>query len=549
MTAPSEPNSKNKEAQARVPVFQGAWHNLLQSGDFAARFPNEIFQEYVITKRWYGGKVSTIKSIEILDLIHLPSDQHNYYGLLLEINFEESFFQNYFITIGFMLEHELKDPEAVIGAAQFEEGKGYLVDAVFIEDFRKTWFDLVLSNKVNANPQLIFHCNSSIKNEPYISSRFIGAEQSNTSIIYNDKYVMKFFRRIFIGINPDYQVSRFLTEQQVFSGTPAYQGGVNMRHFSKHITLALMQNLVPNKGDAWTYFNDLLKQAYINLERKKVDISRLPSIPLFQHVTLQQIPHEFVDFVGLEFFLKVRLLAERTADLHIALGSNRVDTNFTSVTFNEDYSVWLKNRLIYQVQNRLNAIENNFDKLEGEAKILATEFLNKKKAIRNFFLDFDWNNIKGERIRIHGDYHLGQILVTDGDFIIIDFEGEPESTIRDRKIKQPPLKDMAGLFRSYHYALFASILNNRNVLNYQTEHLFEAGEKLFTYIVGLSLQAYFEKIYAYGKLNLGYRSEQEFILMYHLTEKAVYELGYELNSRPEWAIIPLKGINSIMKQL
>jgi maltose alpha-D-glucosyltransferase/alpha-amylase len=540
---------KIKEEKKSYTRFKGAWHSVLESPDFSKRFPSEIFQNYVVSKRWYGGKVSTIKNIEILDQIHLSSDQHNYYGLLIEINFEESFFQNYFITIGFMLEHEFKEPEALIGAAEFDEGKGYLVDAVYIEDFRKTWFEFVVGNRLNQHKSLLFHSDQSVQKEAYKNSKFIGAEQSNTSIIYNDQYVMKFFRRIFIGMNPDYQVSRFLSKQQGFLGIPAYRGGVNMTHFKKHITLGLMQNLVANNGDAWAYFNNLLKQAYLNLERKKVDISRLPSMPLFQHISLQQIPHEFIDFVGLEFFLKVRLLAERTADLHIALGSNREETNFTSTTFNEDYSVWLKNRLIYQVQNRINAIENNLNKLEGEAKDLAEEFLAKKKAIRNFFLDFDWNDLKGERIRIHGDYHLGQILVTDGDFVIIDFEGEPESTIRDRKIKQPPLKDMAGLFRSYHYALFASILDNQDKLNYKTEHLFEAGEKLFTYIVGLSLQAYFEKIYAYGKLNLGYRSEQEFILMYHLTEKAVYELGYELNSRPNWAIIPLKGIASIMKHL
>jgi maltose alpha-D-glucosyltransferase/alpha-amylase len=155
--------------------------------------------------------------------------------------------------------------------------------------------------------------------------------------------------------------------------------------------------------------------------------------------------------------------------------------------------------------------------------------------------------LKGERIRIHGDYHLGQVLVTDNDFIILDFEGEPESTIRDRKIKQPPLKDVAGLFRSFHYALFASILNNPDKLSYKQEHLFEAGEKLFTYVVAVCMDAYMQRIYSFGELNIGYKKEQEFILMYHMTEKAVYELGYELNSRPDWAIIPLKGIASILK--
>jgi maltose alpha-D-glucosyltransferase/alpha-amylase len=135
----------------------------------------------------------------------------------------------------------------------------------------------------------------------------------------------------------------------------------------------------------------------------------------------------------------------------------------------------------------------------------------------------------------------------ENDFVILDFEGEPESTIRDRKIKQPPLKDLAGLFRSFHYALFASILNNPDKLSYKQEHLFEAGEKLFTYVVAVCMDAYLQRIYSFGELNIGYKKEQEFILMYHMTEKAIYELGYELNSRPDWAIIPLKGIASILK--
>lgn len=529
------------------PVFDCDWRNSLDSQDFKDRFPKEIFQDYIVTKRWYGGKVSTIKNLEIIDFIKLSSEQHNYFGVLIEINYEESFFQNYFITLAFMLEHELDETSNIIGAASFNEGPGYLVDALFIEDFRKLWFDLTVGTKPSPNVNLTLNCEQSIKNEAYVSSKFMGGEQSNTSIIYNEKYVMKFFRRIFIGVNPDYEINKFLTEQQGFTGTPPYRGSANMAHYKDAITLALMQELVPNKCDAWTYFNELLLQAYQNLERKKVDISRLPSVPLFTHLPIHKVPHEYIDFVGLEFFMKVKLIAERTADLHIAMGSNKTDTHFTSTTFNGDYGVWLKNRLIYQVQNRLNAIENNVDSLEGEALELANYFLQNKKAIRKYFLDFDWEVLKGERIRIHGDYHLGQVLVTDNDFIILDFEGEPESTIRDRKIKQPPLKDVAGLFRSFHYALFASILNNPDKLAYKQEHLFEAGEKLFTYVVAVCMDAYMQRIYSFGELNIGYKKEQEFILMYHMTEKAVYELGYELNSRPDWAIIPLKGIASILK--
>jgi len=176
---------------------------------------------------------------------------------------------------------------------------------------------------------------------------------------------------------------------------------------------------------------------------------------------------------------------------------------------------------------------------------LANQFLDHKKEIRKLFLNFDWTKMKSERIRIHGDYHLGQVLVNGDDFYILDFEGEPESTIRDRKVKQPPLKDVAGMFRSFHYSIYATIFNNQGKYPYEQEELFRAGEILFKYFVGVFIQTYTEVAQG-GNLNIGYRKEIDFLLKYCLLEKAVYELGYELNSRPPWAVIPLTGIASIM---
>ena len=172
-------------------------------------------------------------------------------------------------------------------------------------------------------------------------------------------------------------------------------------------------------------------------------------------------------------------------------------------------------------------------------------FLEKKNEIRKRLVNFDWTKLKGERIRIHGDYHLGQILVQDDDFCILDFEGEPESTIRDRKVKQPPLKDVAGLFRSFHYAIYATIFNNTESYNKPQKELFEYGELLYTYMVAIFLETYRE-VTQKANLHIGYTNERIFLLKYCLLEKAIYELGYELNSRPKWTIIPLKGIANIL---
>ncbi|MDX1314148.1 MAG: trehalose synthase, partial [Eudoraea sp.] len=222
-------------------------------------------------------------------------------------------------------------------------------------------------------------------------------------------------------------------------------------------------------------------------------------------------------------------------------------TSFTPARFNGDYEVWLKNRLLYQFQNRLNTVENNLHKLEGVTLDLAKQFLERKNDIRKRFVKFDWTKLKGERLRVHGDYHLGQVLVQDGDFYLLDFEGEPESTIRDRKVKQPPLKDVAGLFRSFHYAIYATIFNKGEKYPYSQEELYMAGENLYRFFIGVFLDTYVKMIQQ-NNINIGYFQERVFILRYCMLEKAVYELGYEMNSRPLWAVIPLEGIMSIINE-
>lgn len=183
-----------------------------------------------------------------------------------------------------------------------------------------------------------------------------------------------------------------------------------------NITIALMQEMVPNDGDAWEFMLGELHKIFANLEYKGIAIEKLPPVELFQRLKIREVPAEIIDWAGLSVFTRLQKLAERTAEMHIALGSEFEDTSFTPERFNGDYEVWLKNRLLYMFQNRLNTVENNLHRLEGPALDLAEEFLERKNEIRKRFVKFDWTKLKGERLRVHGDYHLGQVLVHGDDF-------------------------------------------------------------------------------------------------------------------------------------
>ena len=536
--------NENQDITSDPFKFKVEWKNAFEDDEFVKVFSSDILENYIINKRWYGGKASTLKYIEVVDTFKMTSQKNNYYGVLLEVNFKEAFFQNYFMPLSFMVEEEL-DTNTVIAPVIMNGVQGYLVDALHQEDFKKLLFDNIINADDGKVNKLMFHKGKKFTDTAYKSSRFMGVEQSNTSIIYNDSLVLKIFRRIYVSTNPDYEISRFLTDRMEFANTPAYTGSINLKLPEGNITLGLMQELVPNQGDAWQFMLDAINGVFENLARKNIKIDKLPDIRLFKRLKISEIPPEIIDWVGLSLFQRIQTLAQRTAEMHIALGSDIHDTAFTPTTYNGDYTVWLKNRLLYQFQNRLNIIENSLHKLDGMALELAHQFLENKKLIRKHFVEFDWTKMKSERIRIHGDYHLGQVLVNGDDFYLLDFEGEPESTIRDRKVKQPPLKDVAGMFRSFHYAIYATIFNNKEKYPYEQEELFKAGEILFKYFVGTFLETYIEKAQN-ENLNIGYSHEIEFLLKYCILEKAVYELGYELNSRPRWAVIPLRGIQAIM---
>ena len=539
---------KKEESIPQSPYsFDVTWEELLEHKGFLKVFLSEVLEDYVIKQRWYGGKSSTLKYIELQEYFRIQQKGEVYYGLLLEVNFKEAFYHHYFLPIAFVSDESFAEKDRILPLS-IKGQDGFIIDAINLEAFRKLVFERIMTAVPNDTTRVRYHKSEFFTHTEYQSSRFMGMEQSNTSVILNDSSVIKFFRRIYADKNPDYEMSRFLSERKGFKNTPAYQGSINIIDTDgANITIALMQELVPNQGDAWEYFLKEINLIFSNLEYKNIIVGNLPQIDLFKSLPLKDVPHEIIDWAGLNVFLKIQGLAQRTAEMHIALGSEFEDTAFTPTRFNGDYEVWLKNRLLYQFQNRLNTVENNLHKLEGLTLDLAKQFLERKNYIRKRFVKFDWTKLKGERLRVHGDYHLGQVLVKDGDFYLLDFEGEPESTIRDRKVKQPPLKDVAGMFRSFHYAIYATIFNKGEKYPYSQEDLYLAGEILYRYFIGVFLDTYV-KLIQENNINIGYSQEREFLLKYCMLEKAVYELGYEMNSRPLWAVIPLEGIMGIINE-
>ena len=186
--------------------------------------------------------------------------------------------------------------------------------------------------------------------------------------------------------------------------------------------------------------------------------------------------------------------------------------------------------------------------MDEKGKTLAEYFVQQAEVIRRFFAKIKSETVTSLRTRIHGDYHLGQVLYNGSDYIILDFEGEPESSISDRKIKHSPLKDVAGMLRSFHYAVSAKLYFSAETKDVADEVIENAAQHWYKMISETYLRQYFDTMGS-ATLIASDKSEQAFLLQMHLLEKAIYELGYEFNGRPSWVKIPLKGIEQVLKEL
>lgn len=525
------------------------WNKVFDDAEFIIQLTEQL-SKYMHTTRWYAAKSEEAKNYRISQKTALDGDKGTLaHAITIEVNFAAGFTEYYFMTLAFCTGKDI-DKKGVVCEASVGGVKGQVIDSLFWEEFRKfLFFQITKQNKFEDSESILsFEKGKMLRSATdYESSRLLGVDQSNTSIEYNGKYYLKIFRRLFQDINPDQELTKYLSDDAGYKNAPSYAGSISWKKKGFSIvSLGLMQGKIENIGEAWTLMTDDVRAYFDRIQNDNVDVKDIEDIPLFERRKIKDLDDEIVHLIGFQTLKNVQKMASRIAEMHIALFKNRYDTAFNPIEFNSDYSVWLKNRIIYQFNARHILVEQNIDKLKGLAKEYAINFLESREIINSKFLEFEETLLNSQRIRIHGDLHLGQILVTDkGDFYIIDFEGEPESTIRDRKVKQTPLKDVAGVLRSFHYAVYAVIFDKSFKSTLSESDLFQAGEKYYHCILSVFLRTYLDTAMS-SNMDVGYYPEIVYLLKYHLLEKAIYEIGYELKSRPDWVIIPLTGVKQIL---
>ncbi|MGM1056911.1 MAG: maltose alpha-D-glucosyltransferase [Bacteroidota bacterium] len=528
------------------------WEELFKN-KILPKLENNILPLYLNSCRWFGGKSRVIQNISILGHFNIPVTDLNATLLTIEVNYNDGLPEVYQLPISFGSKEEvIKEipKKGIICHLKLKNEEGILFDSVYNEGFRNALFQNIRKGRKlqSGSGSLNFYHSSTspFMGKGEIHSKVLNAEQSNTSLIYDDKFFLKLYRKLDNTVNPDLEITRYLSEKTDYKNAPKFVGAIEYNPSEKNtIILGMMQDLIPNQGDAWDYTKDSLERFFERvLTKKDIDIE-LAAGPLTLSLPYQDLPQSYKDLIGVIFPERVYLLGQRTAEMHQALASQPEEKDFEPEPFSLHYQRSLFSSLQSLTRNAFQNLQKNLKNLPEEFRDEAKEVLEMKSDVLKCFKRVYKHKIPIMKIRTHGDYHLGQVLWTGKDFIIIDFEGEPARAFSERRLKRSPLRDIAGMVRSFHYAAYSSIMEPEFNQQKKEKDLEKWAESWYYHVTRMYLQGYLDTV---GESNFIPKEQEDFDILMEtfLLEKAVYELNYELNNRPDWLLIPLRGIKSII---
>ncbi len=505
----------------------------------------EILPNHIRNSRWFGSKARTFRNLKVIEQVDFSSDADDTRLWFVEVNYLDAPAETYAVPVKIAsseMAHSIRQnaPQAVIAHFAGSDG-AILCDAIWDPKFRSQLFDVIVKHRTlrarsghfagfaTAEP-------GSQEFEFSGNSQVLSAEQSNSSMLFDNKFFLKLYRKLEYGINPDVEITRFLTEQTDFPNVPTFIGALEYHRAKAEPTVVcLLQRAVSNEGDSWTLTVDAIGRYYDRVLERKADLQDETAPP---SALLEEL-------IGGVYPEKVKLMAQRTGELHLALASRNDNPAFAPEPFNA-----MAQRSVYQSMR--TSLRRAFTSLEKKLPDVPAEFRNEAKEVlaaekeilarEKRLLDRRTN---GAKIRIHGDYHLGQLLYTGKDFVILDFEGEPARPLSDRKMKRSPLRDVAGMMRSFQYAAYSALW--QPAMRQEDVPFLERWADLwYREMSSVFLQGYLNT--TAGAIFIPKNSDDlQIIVESYLLDKAVYEIGYELNNRPSWVLIPVRGIKQILQ--
>jgi maltose alpha-D-glucosyltransferase/alpha-amylase len=566
------------------------WQNVLDSGTRVV-LERQALGPFMQRQRWFGSKSRHIRRAQISDWVALRAGAHPAFLAIASLEYTDGWSDSYFLPLALVsgedAERAMKQAPASVLARITGARKGVIIDGLLDDDTCDRLLALIERSEEKATVR------GSVQGALVTSAldlngdrRWVrpGGDQSNSLAFVNDRYVLKLFRRIEPTPNPEYEIGRVLTERG-FTRTPTLAGALEyLRPGLEPGTLGVVQTAVKHQGSGWEFSIDELRRYYERvaarvkrtdwqegregrdgldrregLERREGWESAYPAPPEDPAAALVARPappahpaHPAPQaplapppfFAALEnwYLSSAVTLGRRTAEMHLTL-ANAGGAAFEPETFDADAVAALAEGMRSHAAASLDVLGDRMSALNDASRAAAEAVLGDRDALLARFDEVRDVRDAGLRIRVHGDYHLGQVLRSEEDFIILDFEGEPARSIAERRAKQSPLKDVAGMVRSYSYAAYAALFAFTMHAPDDYPVLEPWAETWQHWAAEAFLSGYRSTIGEMPIVPSG--AAWTTLLRAFMLDKAFYELAYELNNRPDWIRIPLSGIRNL----
>ena len=514
----------------------------------------ESLSRYAREQRWYRSKAVATKHADLEEVFLFGEARVSDHCLIvLGVELENGTRESYVMPLRFasLGASGTDGPSSLVTDVEiFVQGeaqptRGSFLDASASRVFADTLLGLLREHRALPGE------NGNVSGELFVTTeaapaslepRFLPLEQSNSTIVYGSSWLLKLLRKVEPGPNVEVEVGRFLANATPRPKVPEPVGVLQLNSEAGPRTLAVVSAFVENRGSAWSV---TLESLFTFFERVLSSQAPLPEVPLPSASEAEcndAVPDVLLRLAS-PYFTLTRLLAERTADLHRALGRKTREPGFGQEPFTQLHQHSLYQSAHSELARCFKTLRERQRSLPDDAAQLATHILPAQASIDERLRRILDSKIAVARIRCHGDYHLGQVLFSGDDFIIIDFEGEPGRPVSDRRYKRSPLRDVASMLRSFAYAAETALRSER-VRPEDRVRLAPWAEAFRAWVCVSFVRTYLEACAGEAYCPAS-RATARLLFEFYELEKVVYEVNYELNNRPDWLAVPLAGLKRI----
>ncbi|WP_375458071.1 maltose alpha-D-glucosyltransferase [uncultured Enterovirga sp.] len=536
--------SKSDAQQGGLPAIQPELFTLvltkglgsLLEGREREAVERTILPNYITTRRWFGAKGGRVQAVRLLDYAVMANraGQESFLLPSFRVELRSGEHQTYSMPLAF--EEGESDANLPYAVARVRQGRrtGLAFGAASSPDFTLTALDAIRDGRevrTVGGGRLVFESTSGFDREMSVEAgdvKRLSGEQSNTSIQIGEAMVLKIYRRLQSGIHPEVEVGRFLTEVAGFANTPATLGTIEyLDPQGRHVALGILQSFVRNQGDAWRLTLDRLA--------RELDTLAL-SPPAEDEDALAEATASYLRYA--------ETLGRRTGEMHVAFATPTEDAAFAAEPMTLDDIVVSATDAREQASRAFAALSALRD-LAPPASDLVQSLVARQAECLAAIESLSNAPIGAIKTRVHGDYHLGQVLIAQDDVMIVDFEGEPSRPAEERRQKTSPLRDVAGMLRSFAYAADHAARDVAGRLPESAGRVTELAREWLALVETSYLQAY-EGATAGSPVWVADDESRRALLRLYLLSKALYEVNYEANNRPDWIETPVRGVLSLL---